>query len=882
MKKYNKYYLLSLLLAMAASFVSISCAEEDIVNDLKKGPKNGVSFAVTDVQDAPDADMAAPAASKEAFMVSNIDFNEGGTADMCLQETTVPGVNPMKRTPQTRAWLKSTIDGDFGVFACQNGSTYPNFFYNEKVNKNGQMYQPKSWSGSASTLKFYAIYPHVSNNRLQKIIFVSGRLPYIAFEASTDITNQIDFMTAETASISYRNMGGAAHVIPLKFTHALTAIRFGIGSNLSWNKTIKSIEFQGVLKSGQFNLATKTWSNQTGLQNFKLDNINKSTSGTLNTVIVKDGNTFLMVPQTLPTGAKIVITFTDGSSISANIGGKKWVPGTTKTYMITEKNSNWDYKIETTAPANIAYNQTQSTTPYTVKSYRRDPTTNTFQAVKWKAVAYQESVDDGLTWTAERSSRPIWLTNLTLTEGVGGTAAESGIAKVSTGKTDLLADYNKVLQQATPKGTASSYYDLSMYNYKGQPTARNTANSYLISAPGYYKIPLVYGNAIKNGNSNPHSYISQAPYGIADERNVLRNFKDHDNKDINHPWIIYSNGGANKPNGAKIVWTDQSGIVDPTSLSISPDGQFIQFRIPQDKIKNGNAVIAATKNGVVVWSWHLWFDHNDVLETIKCTNFQNVDYYFTKKNLGFAYSKWEKSSFNKARVARIKVEQNIGNGTKKFAYIDIKQTAGNIEKEMFSTFFQWGRKDAMPGIETVSDGSFSLDGANQRVEFNSIRYPEQFFVLSNLNEIMHEKYNLWSMDDVTTTYNDNPVVKTVYDPCPVGFHVPASNAFTFMTTTGENTVIESEINATGSWDQGRHFKNGINNPNNTIYLPCLGIRDQTSYGKIIHKGFETDYWTASADNEKFGHAVRFYIGSSTSPKSYGYYTMGFLVRPVAE
>ena len=442
MKKYNKYYLLSLLLAMAASLVSVSCADEDIVNDSKKGSKNGVSFAVTDVQDAPDADMAVPAASKEAFMVSNIDFNEGETADMCLQESTVPGVNPMKRTPQTRAWLKSTIDGDFGVSACANGSANPDFFYNEKVNQHGQMSQPVSWSGAAPTLKFYAVYPYMDGtNANQKLVqATTGSLPYVQFKASTDIANQTDLMVAETTPIGYTNMGGAAHVIPLKFTHALTAIRFGIGSNLSWNKTIKSIEFQGIHNAGQYSLATKTWSNQTGSENFKLDNINQSTAGTQNTIIVKDGKTFLMLPQTLPTGAKMVITFTNGSRITANIGGKKWLAGTTKTYMITEKYSDWTYEFLVTNPNHIAFNKTQSTTPYTITSYRRNVATNTLQPIKWKVVSYNESADGGLTWGVESLFKPTWLTNLSLTEGEGGLISLWGII----GYYKML--YRKVLQ----------------------------------------------------------------------------------------------------------------------------------------------------------------------------------------------------------------------------------------------------------------------------------------------------------------------------------------------------------------------------------------------------------------------------------------------------
>ncbi len=42
---------------------------------------------------------------------------------------------------------------------------------------------------------------------------------------------------------------------------------------------------------------------------------------------------------------------------------------------------------------------------------------------------------------------------------------------------------------------------------------------------------------------------------------------------------------------------------------------------------------------------------------------------------------------------------------------------------------------------------------------------------------------------------DNAVIKTVYDPCPAGFKLPASNAFTGFNTNGQNGGAP---NATGT------------------------------------------------------------------------------------
>ena len=875
-KKYSKYHLPTLLFMLAAGFMSVSCADEDIAKDQKYDGKNGVSFSVTDVQDALDADIPTRATDAKTYLTHSIDFNEAGTSDICLQESTVPGVNPMKRTPQTRAWLKSTIDANFGAFACKNGSAGPDYFYNEQVNSSGQMLQPKSWGSTASTLKFYAVYPYMdgTNTRQKLVQPTTSSLPYVAFEASTDIAKQTDLMTAETVRIKYTATGGSPHVVPLKFYHALTAIRFGIGSNLSRNKTIKSIEFHGIKNAGRFDLITKTWSNQSGAQNFKLDNVNKSTSEVQNTVIVKDGNTFLMVPQTLPSGAKIVITFTDNSHITANIGGKTWAAGTTKTYMMTEKNSDWEYKIETTDPAVIAYDQTQSTTPYTIKSYRKDPATNTFQPVKWKVVSYQESTDGGVNFGPKTQTKPTWLTKLTTEKGNGGAAAESGTVTVTKGViNDQLAAYNDVLRTAKPKGSASNYQDLSMHNYKGTPIAqRNTANSYLISAPGYYKIPLVYGNAITNGNDNPSSYKTSHSGTF-----ILTNFKDHAGVNITSPYINVQNSG-NPATQASIVWTDQSGIVDGLSVTNTGANSFINFHVPADKIKNGNAVIAVkNKGGTIMWSWHLWFAHGNVLDVIPCTNFKGYTYKFTKQTLGFAYRKWMGTAYNKPRVARVIVEQTIGNnGAKQFAYIDIKQEPYSV-KEVSSTLYQFGRKDALPGTDNISDGSFKRTNNTVMSVRNGIQHPETFysFELNHLNN--YKQNNLWSMDNTTTDYNDNPVVKTVYDPCPAGFHVPASNAFTGFTKNGQN---KGPMNVSGAWDYGWNFNNKSSSPDATVYFLALGYREP-HYGLLRNVGDNGGYWSAVPYSAGNGYCLSFSSGQVISQECYPR-SNGFSVRPVSE
>ena len=733
------------------------------------------------------------------------------------------------------------------------------------------MLQPEVWTSAASTLKFYAVYPYMDGtNAKQKLVQpTAGSMPYIAFEASTDIASQTDLMTAETDVLNYTPTGGAPHVVPLKFYHALTAIRFGIGRNLSWNKTIKSIEFQGVYKNAQYNLAAKTWSNHGSTENFKLDNINASTSGTLNSVIVKDGNTFLMVPQTVPAGAKIVITFSDNTHITANIGGKEWKAGTTKTYMMTEKNSNWDYQIIGSDPATIAYNQTTSTDNYTVQSYRKDPTGNTFQPVKWKVVSYQESTDGGKTWSAESTNKPSWLTKLSLTEGDGGKDAEVGKPTVTTDFVDRLAYRNQALKNAEDKGSISNPYNLANQT-NGGDVVENTANCYVISAAGYYRLPLVYGNAITNKVANQSAYKTSNT-----GTDILSHFKDHNGVVITDPWITETNGGTNKPNGAKLVWADETGLVE--SLGISADGKFLKFRVPQDKIKTGNAVIAATKDGVVVWSWHLWFTEANVLNTTKVTNFQKKDYYFTNEPLGWKYKKWETTTYSAPRKVKVKIQQLEKNGGNyKESTITITQNNGAL-RECYSTLYQFGRKDAFPGTDDNLEGTFTENGGKNMSIQNSIQHPGTFYAW---DRTMHNQCNLWSMNNTTIGYNDNAVVKTIYDPCPAGFKMPASNAFTGFTTTGINTETESQFNINGGWDFGFHFNNKISSPDATVYFPASGVRsnENGSLNNVDRHGY---YWSAVPLNTSYGCFLDFYQGF-VHPQGGNFRSYGLSVRPVRD
>ena len=85
-------------------------------------------------------------------------------------------------------------------------------------------------------------------------------------------------------------------------------------------------------------------------------------------------------------------------------------------------------------------------------------------------------------------------------------------------------------------------------------------------------------------------------------------------------------------------------------------------------------------------------------------------------------------------------------------------------------------------------------------------------------------YNLWSTDNDKTDANDDVVIKSVYDPSPVGYSLPASNAFTGFTTTGNYTATSSEFNVKGDFDKGWYFYTKPGKIGDKIFFNVTGNR----------------------------------------------------------
>ena len=899
------FYACSALLAGGAALTAVSCADDDLDNGGTNGNDALVRFSVNDVQEgaisrgAMTRGAITPGLGSNDLAGGKLAAHSNRNIDVCLIETTVEGVNPVKADARTRADIIATSTlGDFSASGIRGTAasgilTTPEWFHAKKTKSNGELYSPIRWSFAQPKARFFAVYPNAESYAKMTInnTDATSGSPSVDFEVNSDVTKQVDLMTACTGDVEYATQFQQP-TTNLDFRHALTGIRFAVGQNLSWNKTIDKVELRGAVMKSKYVLSKQfdgngaDWDHSSDTRgNATLSGVSVSTSANPNVTIMGnagDNYTFYMIPQQLTGHVTAYVHCTDGTEITVPLKGE-WKAGTTRTYKLSQTTSTWTYTLTPTDPSRAAnYDETQSQA-YGITSYREDPATHQQQAVAWKVVGYDAN-NDG---TFSMAEKPAWLTSLSKTEGTGGTAADQGTATLTKDVTDLLAKRNKALKEATELGTATPY-DLST---KGGSVNRSTANSYVISAPGHYRIPLVYGNAIENGSTNANAYTSHAAAGNS---NVLYNFKDHNNQNITDPWIEKTNGGANNGvDGAEVVWADAADLVHLSSTPISHDASgnaFLDFEVTAADIQSGNAVVAVKKGGTTVWSWHLWFAPKDALDKIPVTNYQGKVYNFTKETLGWKPTQWSGSTYDKARTVKVKVVQTIKNGgVAQETVINITQNPGNVKKGA-TTLYQFGRKDAFPGVDAsdlAANSHFTQNAGDNMTIMNNIQNPDKFYIYGSSMYTNYGYYNLWSADNtVTGSYNqgnDNPVVKTVYDPCPVGFKMPANNAFTGFTANGQNGGTMN-VDGTDNWQtyQNNFGHNFWTNSSKTatINFPASGYRNGTD-GSLFNVGYDGYYWSA-VPSLTYGGCNLSFVSGSVVPQNYYGRACGFAARPVSE
>ena len=204
----------------------------------------------------------------------------------------------------------------------------------------------------------------------------------------------------------------------------------------------------------------------------------------------------------------------------------------------------------------------------------------------------------------------------------------------------------------------------------------------------------------------------------------------------------------------KTVWQTADGLIDVSF------GEGVVRVQPNTAGTNGNALIAAyDADNTILWSWHIWVTpYAKVLDG-------------TGKN-GYIY--------------------DFGG----YTWMDRNLGALNVFREdnNRNLYYQWGRKDPFYDTGKTTVTGTGISSANKGTALNideSIKCPTVFFTHQSTTGTWHGGTaaipNLWFSD-----------TKTVFDPCPAGWRVPAKAAWDAYKWGSDGNIAWDTTNSYGA------------------------------------------------------------------------------------
>lgn len=236
------------------------------------------------------------------------------------------------------------------------------------------------WPMNNELVSFHAYAPHSteSYSMLSSTADNTNVLTTIHYDASkTDITNQPDLIVAtQTGS---RSNASANKDVALQFTHALTAVTFAMSSDLAdvigTGANLEKVRLVGIpnqgdcqlmAKDGKHTAASQSWTNIKGSETFEFDLSKQNVTAGKDLALTSGNQTLMMIPQTLPSGAKAEFIFKiNGYSqtLSVDLADIKWVAGSSVIYKLSAK------AINTLSSTQITYPNTWENYSYPKKAF---------------------------------------------------------------------------------------------------------------------------------------------------------------------------------------------------------------------------------------------------------------------------------------------------------------------------------------------------------------------------------------------------------------------------------------------------------------------------------------------------------------------------------
>lgn len=280
-----------------------------------------------------------------------------------------------ERVVQTRGSKKTGLSdySKFGVTALyQNGDAYVSLFDDATATNSGKYWNIPDASNHTwpigSKVSFHAYAPHSSesNSMLSSSpdrTNVQTNIHYTA--SSADIVNQPDLIVATKAA--QRSKTAVNTPVDLQFSHVLTAVSFAMSRDLADvignGAQLTSVSLMGIPNEGDCQLIAQDDKHSSSSANWNLGSAKGTYTFDLSAknitvgsdMALTDANqTLMMIPQTLPDGAKLEFTFKLNSQtqvLTVNLNGQKWEAGQSVIYKLSAKAINTLDATDVTYPS---------------------------------------------------------------------------------------------------------------------------------------------------------------------------------------------------------------------------------------------------------------------------------------------------------------------------------------------------------------------------------------------------------------------------------------------------------------------------------------------------------------------------------------------------
>ena len=600
-------------------------------------------------------------------------------------------------------------------------------------------------------------------------------------------------------------------------------------------------------------------------------------------LVPSSGSVVLNLPVPVGTYGSVTVNVCDaaGTVLASESPDFSWNCLRAHGKKLTSDSFGWIYVLDNPQSVTVSYVGTmfEGTTAslgdaFKSYKYRGSGANMQKRAVPYK-LQYRYSKNGVEDWYDEA---PDWLPEAPTakTGSVDGEALPLEVAPQYNTGTDPHRD---VLRSKTP----NSKLGLATINVAtGETVANTTANCYVVQAPGTYTFPAVYGNGLKNGAVNESAYRRQQNTSTSVYYPLY--LFDHTGAQIQQPYIALQPSVAGKTLTAKVLWTDAINLVTNVSVKGTGESAYIYFKVPEDRICQGNALVALLADGVIVWSWHIWVTDEDLTATIDVPSVLSAN--FSQVNLGWCTGRTEVYEQRSCLVRAVQTEEG-GLETPAGEEGTISQTAKTIRTLSNNPYYQWGRKDPIQAFNMWDNEDkvyYPTSAAYQPQNSvagpvsigEAIQHPYMFYTNNGVT-VWNDGYylNLWNTLETDASsshsYADlDDVIKTVYDPCPVGFVAPSLKAWSALYETPSEEVDATETDPPGRVDTATG-----------LFFPMNGSRSPEE-GIVSNAGTYGSYWAPQHSVSNGAHGCEVTVTIRPDAALQANFTVGMCIRPIRE